>query len=47
VTVEVTHHQRMQILQLIGVRTLTVHATATAHAERATPSPSPAEGGQG
>jgi hypothetical protein len=47
VTVHVTHHQRMQILQLIGVRTLTVHATATAHAERATPSPSPAEGGRG
>jgi hypothetical protein len=37
VTVRVTHHQRTQILQLIGVRTLTVHATGTAHAERATP----------
>jgi hypothetical protein len=37
VTVSVTHHQRAQILQLIGVRTLTVHATGTAHAERATP----------
>jgi hypothetical protein len=47
VTVQVTHHQRMQILRLIGVRTLTVHATATAHAERATPSPPPAEGGRG
>ncbi|MEU6572556.1 pilus assembly protein TadG-related protein [Streptomyces sp. NPDC046805] len=37
VTVHVTHHQRTQILQLIGLRTLTVHATATAQAERATP----------
>ncbi|QHA07832.1 hypothetical protein GQF42_35115 [Streptomyces broussonetiae] len=37
VTVHVTHHQRTQILQLIGLRTLTVHATATAHAERITP----------
>lgn len=37
VTVRVTHHQRTQILQLIGLRTLTVHATGTAHAERATP----------
>ncbi|MER6091294.1 pilus assembly protein TadG-related protein [Streptomyces bluensis] len=37
VTVHVTHHQRTQILQLIGLRTLTVHATGTAHAERAAP----------
>ncbi|MGW3952874.1 pilus assembly protein TadG-related protein [Streptomyces sp. NPDC004752] len=37
VTVRVTHHQRTQILQLIGLRTLTVHATGTAHAERTTP----------
>ncbi|MFF3909778.1 pilus assembly protein TadG-related protein [Streptomyces sp. NPDC001848] len=37
VTVHVTHHQRTQILQLIGLRTLTVHATGTAHAERPTP----------
>ncbi|MCX5535748.1 hypothetical protein OG785_34980 [Streptomyces sp. NBC_00006] len=36
VTVHVTHHQRTQILQLIGVTTLTVHASGTAHAERAT-----------
>lgn len=35
VTVRVTHHQRTQVLGLIGLRTLTVHATATAHAERA------------
>ncbi|MGW2055893.1 TadE/TadG family type IV pilus assembly protein [Streptomyces sp. NPDC001840] len=34
VTVRVTHHQRTQILQLIGLRTLTVHASGTAHAER-------------
>jgi hypothetical protein len=48
VTVQVTHHQRMQILQLVGVRTLTVHASATAHAERATPPSalSPGTGGQ-
>ncbi|WP_051745522.1 pilus assembly protein TadG-related protein [Streptomyces yerevanensis] len=37
VTVHVTHHQRTQILQLIGLRTLTVHASGTAHAQRATP----------
>ncbi|GAA2661238.1 pilus assembly protein TadG-related protein [Streptomyces vastus] len=37
VTVRVTHHQRTQILQLIGLRTLTVHASGTAHAQRATP----------
>ncbi|MBD0741666.1 pilus assembly protein TadG-related protein [Streptomyces sp. CBMA152] len=37
VTVHVTHHQRTQILQLIGVHTITVKATGTAHAERATP----------
>ncbi|MER6062410.1 Tad domain-containing protein [Streptomyces sp. NPDC001792] len=37
VTVHVTHHQRTQILQLIGLRTLTMHATSTAHAERTTP----------
>ncbi|WP_436850215.1 pilus assembly protein TadG-related protein [Streptomyces monashensis] len=37
VTVHVTHRQRTQILQLIGLRTLTVHATGTAHAERTTP----------
>ncbi|MFF3517379.1 TadE/TadG family type IV pilus assembly protein [Streptomyces sp. NPDC002573] len=37
VTVHVTHHQRTQILQLIGLRTLSVHATGTAHAERPTP----------
>lgn len=36
VTVHVTHHQRPQILQLIGLHTLTVHAKATAHAERTT-----------
>ncbi|MGH4029347.1 pilus assembly protein TadG-related protein [Actinomycetota bacterium Odt1-20B] len=36
VTVHVTHHQRTQILQLVGLRTLTVHAGATAHAERTT-----------
>ncbi|MFZ3555834.1 pilus assembly protein TadG-related protein [Streptomyces sp. BH055] len=37
VTVHVTQHQRAQILQLIGVRTLTLTANATAHAERVTP----------
>lgn len=37
VTVHVTHRQRAQVLQLIGVRTLTVTATATAQAERVTP----------
>ena len=37
VTVRVTHHQRAQILQLIGLRTLTVTASATAQAERVTP----------
>lgn len=37
VTVHVTHRQRAQILQLIGVHTLTVTATATAQAERVTP----------
>lgn len=37
VTVRVTHRQRAQILQLIGVRTLTITATATAQAERVTP----------
>ncbi|MGW0734469.1 pilus assembly protein TadG-related protein [Streptomyces sp. NPDC002851] len=35
VTVRVTHLQRTQILQLIGLDTLTVHATGSAHAERA------------
>lgn len=45
VTVQVTHHQTMQILQLVGVRTLTVHATATARAERA-PARSLGEEGQ-
>lgn len=34
VTVQVVHRQHAQILQVIGVRTLTMHATATAHAER-------------
>ncbi|MEV0966473.1 pilus assembly protein TadG-related protein [Streptomyces sp. NPDC049910] len=37
VTVSVTHRQPTQILQLIGVRTLTVQATGTAHAKQATP----------
>ncbi|TXC95239.1 Tad domain-containing protein [Streptomyces sp. ISID311] len=37
VTVQVTHRYRTQILQLIGVRTLTLHVSGTAHAERATP----------
>ncbi|MFI1955999.1 pilus assembly protein TadG-related protein [Streptomyces xinghaiensis] len=37
VTVHVTHHQPTQILQLIGLRTLTVTATGTAHAQRTTP----------
>ncbi|MFJ9174931.1 pilus assembly protein TadG-related protein [Streptomyces sp. NPDC102360] len=36
VTVQVTHRQPTQILSLIGIDTLTVHASATAHAERAT-----------
>ncbi|AKA06860.1 hypothetical protein SAZ_33980 [Streptomyces noursei ZPM] len=36
VSVQVTHHYHPQILQLVGVRTLTVHATATSHAERTT-----------
>ncbi|GAU71120.1 hypothetical protein SSP35_27_00410 [Streptomyces sp. NBRC 110611] len=36
VTVQVTHRYRTQILQLIGLHTLTTHATGTAHAERAT-----------
>ncbi|GGO99162.1 pilus assembly protein TadG-related protein [Wenjunlia tyrosinilytica] len=36
VTVQVTHHQRTQILQLVGLRTITAQATATAHAERTT-----------
>lgn len=36
VTVQVTHQQPTQILQMIGLRTLTVHATGTAHAERVT-----------
>ncbi|WP_432046017.1 pilus assembly protein TadG-related protein [Streptomyces asiaticus] len=36
VTLYVTHHQRAQILQLVGVRTLTVTAHATVRAERAT-----------
>lgn len=36
VTVRVTHHQRTQILRLIGLSTLTVHARGTAHAERVT-----------
>ncbi|MGP3949630.1 pilus assembly protein TadG-related protein [Streptomyces sp. 7N604] len=37
VTVQVTHRQRTQILQLIGVRTLPMHATGAARAERTTP----------
>lgn len=37
VTVHVINHKRTQILQLIGLRTLTLHASATAHAQRATP----------
>lgn len=37
VIVDVTHHQRTQLLRLIGLHTLTVHASGTAHAERATP----------
>ncbi|MFB7636950.1 TadE/TadG family type IV pilus assembly protein [Streptomyces sp. NPDC056149] len=37
VTVHVTHRYRTQILQLVGLRTLTLHASATSHAERATP----------
>ncbi|MCW7988219.1 hypothetical protein XF35_23925 [Streptomyces platensis subsp. clarensis] len=37
VTVHVTHRYHTQILQLIGLRTLTLHASGTAHAERATP----------
>ncbi|WP_310726923.1 pilus assembly protein TadG-related protein [Streptomyces sp. N2A] len=37
VTVQVTHRYHTQILQLIGLRTLTLHASGTAHAERATP----------
>lgn len=39
VTVHVTHHQRAQILQLVGVRTLTVTAHATVRAERANTNP--------
>ncbi|ASQ97798.1 hypothetical protein CGL27_36525 [Streptomyces sp. 11-1-2] len=35
VTVWVTHHQRAQILRVIGVRTLTVTARATVRAEHA------------
>lgn len=37
ITVHVTHHQRTQILTLIGVRVLTVTANATVRAERANP----------
>ncbi|MFE7317866.1 pilus assembly protein TadG-related protein [Streptomyces sp. NPDC057555] len=37
VTVRVTHHYRTQVLQLVGLRTLTVHAAATSHARRSTP----------
>ncbi len=37
VTVQVTHHQRTQILQLVGLRTITVTATASAHAQRTAP----------
>ncbi|WP_435602862.1 pilus assembly protein TadG-related protein [Streptomyces sp. bgisy130] len=37
VTVQVTHRYHTQIFQLIGLRTLTLHASGTAHAERATP----------
>ncbi|WP_254885908.1 pilus assembly protein TadG-related protein [Streptomyces sp. NA02950] len=37
VTVQVTHHQPAQILQLIGVRALTVTAHATVRAERTNP----------
>ncbi|MCZ1014812.1 TadE/TadG family type IV pilus assembly protein [Streptomyces noursei] len=37
VTVHVTHRYRTQILQLVGLRTLTLHASATSHAERTTP----------
>ncbi|GHJ35443.1 hypothetical protein Sm713_10520 [Streptomyces sp. TS71-3] len=36
-TVRVAHAQRTQVLRLIGLRTLTVHAGATAHAEHVTP----------
>ncbi|MER6146220.1 pilus assembly protein TadG-related protein [Streptomyces sparsogenes] len=39
VTVHVTHHQRAQILQLVGVRTLTVTAHATVRAKRANANP--------
>jgi hypothetical protein len=39
VTVHVTHHQRAQILQLVGMRTLTVTAHATVRAERANANP--------
>ncbi|MEU5647568.1 pilus assembly protein TadG-related protein [Streptomyces milbemycinicus] len=39
VTVHVTHHQPAQILQLVGVRTLTVTADATVRAERANANP--------
>jgi hypothetical protein len=34
ITVTVTHHQRTQILTLVGIGALTTHATATARAER-------------
>ncbi|MEU7642107.1 pilus assembly protein TadG-related protein [Streptomyces sp. NPDC039016] len=37
ITVRVSHRYHPQILQLVGVRTLTVHATAMSHAERTTP----------
>ncbi|QRX95777.1 pilus assembly protein TadG-related protein [Streptomyces noursei] len=37
VTVHVTHRYRTQILQLVGLRTLTLHATATSYAEGTTP----------
>ncbi|MFJ5952511.1 pilus assembly protein TadG-related protein [Streptomyces noursei] len=37
VTVHVTHRYRPQILHLVGLRTLTLHATATSHADRVTP----------
>jgi Flp pilus assembly protein TadG len=36
-TVRVVHAQRTQVLQLIGLRALSVHASGTAHAERVTP----------
>ncbi|WP_199550354.1 TadE/TadG family type IV pilus assembly protein [Streptomyces sp. N35] len=37
ITVHVTHRQRTQVLQLIGIRNLTVTAEATAQAQQAEP----------